>query len=604
LIDWLNFSKSANFYRKTGRLPKDAITKLFRDLRQHADSPSNNIFQHVKVRQGGSIWSAISFFYEREPAFFDGAPPTVREKICGFLLLVEHGDIATIFKSNLDLPSEFRSDHLRRIADDRVELAVARAGATFEQIRLRNMTNSRSMLRFKTLEADNLENVVTPFGASRFVPRGYRVRQNGDHYTATPSTGRIAMRSDRGNYRELVTWAGAIIDMLTDQTAQPSDFIRTFARPMDLASLPVGTVPTYFSVDSATLSFDLFDTEEPRELVRSATNGVTTLTRVETEDLLRIVDREFTLLDNGGIQIVDAASNDAVGEISIGKTRISLRRFDLPELRGVRIRSVDHVPGEEHLGIPLKRYLDQQDLFTVLFSDVTIVYLEGSLFRDGSLRDGSRFLSYFRVNDDLNNSTSEKGTLLANQVIFEVGSLFQIIVDSVSASDGNLACDDLGDEWADFIGVNRSAQPQTLSFYHAKHGDAQLGASPLHILVSQAVKNLGRFTSTPEILAAKVRTWGNTYNGDGIETSIPRLVRGDAAAMEQALNAAVASPDTIRRVFIVTSSLSFESLRETFMNISAGTAARPHFVQLYWLLMSYFSACTEVGAYPYVICRE
>ena len=74
--------------------------------------------------------------------------------------------------------------------------------------------------------------------------------------------------------------------------------------------------------------------------------------------------------------------------------------------------------------------------------------------------------------------------------------------------------------------------------------------------------------------------------------------------MEQALNAAVASPDTIRRVFIVTSSLSLESLRETFTNITTGTAARPHFVQLYWLLMSYFSACTEVGAYPYVICRE
>ena len=158
-----------------------------------------------------------------------------------------------------------------------------------------------------------------------------------------------------------------------------------------------------------------------------------------------MLDREFTLLDNGGIQIIDAASNDAVGEIGIGKTRISLRRFDLPELRDVRIRSVDHVPGEEHLGIPLKRYLDQQDLFTVLFSDVTIVYLEGSLFRDGSLRDGSGFLSYFRVNDDLNNSTSEKGTLLANQVIFEAGSLFQIIVDSVSAPDGNLACDDLGE---------------------------------------------------------------------------------------------------------------------------------------------------------------
>jgi len=35
-----------------------------------------------------------------------------------------------------------------------------------------------------------------------------------------------------------------------------------------------------------------------------------------------------------------------------------------------------------------------------------------------------------------------------------------------------------------------------------------------------------------------------------------------------------------------------------------GEAPTPHFVQLYWLLMSYFSACAEVGAYPYVVCQE
>ena len=32
-------------------------------------------------------------------------------------------------------------------------------------------------------------------------------------------------------------------------------------------------------------------------------------------------------------------------------------------------------------------------------------------------------------------------------------------------------CDDLGDEWADFIGINGSHQPKTISFYHAKYGD-------------------------------------------------------------------------------------------------------------------------------------
>lgn len=67
---------------------------------------------------------------------------------------------------------------------------------------------------------------------------------------------------------------------------------------------------------------------------------------------------------------------------------------------------------------------------------------------------------------------------------------------------------------------------------------------------------------------------------------------------------ALSSPDTIRRVFIVTSSLSRRQVEERFVMIRAGEPPRPHFVQLYWLLMSYFSACAEVGAYPYVVCQE
>ena len=30
---------------------------------------------------------------------------------------------------------------------------------------------------------------------------------------------------------------------------------------------------------------------------------------------------------------------------------------------------------------------------------------------------------------------------------------------------------------------------------------------------------------------------------------------------------------------------------------------RPHFVQLYWILMGFFSACAEIGAIGYVVCQ-
>ena len=52
MIDWLRSAKSANFYKKRKRLPKAVITELFRAIRQNSDSPSQNVFHHVKQPLG------------------------------------------------------------------------------------------------------------------------------------------------------------------------------------------------------------------------------------------------------------------------------------------------------------------------------------------------------------------------------------------------------------------------------------------------------------------------------------------------------------------------------------------------------------------------
>jgi hypothetical protein len=165
-------------------------------------------------------------------------------------------------------------------------------------------------------------------------------------------------------------------------------------------------------------------------------------------------------------------------------------------------------------------------------------------------------------------------------------------------------CDDLGDEWADFIGVNDESQPKTLSFYHAKHGDLTLGASALHVVVSQAIKNLGRMNASDEEIAAKLEKWQSVYRNDGEETAIQRVVGATAPQLQAILTNVLLSPDTIRRVFVVTTSLSRRQLEQQFEAIRAGNAPSAHFIQLYTLLMSFFSACIEVNANGYVVCQD
>ena len=193
---WLRSAKSANFYKKRRRLPKAAITELFRTIRQNSDTPSQNVFHHVKQPLGHASWSAIAFFYERAPSFLELPEGHARERVRGFLMLVEYRE-HVVFKSGLDLPSTFKTDYLRRAGDDRVEGAIAHADATFEQIRLRNMATSKYALRSKTLEANDLRTVVGPSG----------------------------------------------VDMLVDQKIESSPFIRAFARPVDLDSMPADVLP-------------------------------------------------------------------------------------------------------------------------------------------------------------------------------------------------------------------------------------------------------------------------------------------------------------------------------------------------------------------------
>ena len=605
MIDWLRTAKSAHFQAKAKRLPKKAIVNLFRTIRQNSEAPSNNIFLHVKEPFGHASWSALAFLYERDVAFLDPPDGDVKESICGFLLIVEHRDYVALFKSNLDVPLEFKTKYFQRIGDDKVEAAIARADVTFEQIRLRNMAGSKHALRNKTLEANDLQSVVGPAGASRYVPRGYRVRRGADHYVATPDSGKISMRSERTGYEELVQWAVSVIDLLIDQNAEPSAFIRTFARPIDLSSIPPTTIPTHFAVDVPTLVEELFESPELMQFVRGTGATAVSLNKAETEAVLASLNQSLLIRKvRKDLRVIHPQNDTQVGMVNIAKTRISLRKLNLPEIENIYIKLASQAAGDDDNGVPLKRYIDQNNLFTILFSDSSVVYLDGELYKDDSLVDGRTFLSYIRIDPQLNVVASEKGMFTAAHTTFDADSVFGVLVDRIAASDEVLVCDDLGNEWADFIGINGNHQPKTISFYHAKYDVLSLSASALHIVVSQAIKNLSRINLSHEDVVAKFDKWTTPYANNNVVTLIPRIVRGDEAILRAKITEALSSPDTIRRVFIVTSSLSRAQLYQQFEALRGGATPEPHFVQLYQLLMSYFSACIEVGAYASIVCQE
>ncbi|SDG55109.1 hypothetical protein SAMN04488542_1594 [Fontibacillus panacisegetis] len=111
----------------------------------------------------------------------------------------------------------------------------------------------------------------------------------------------------------------------------------------------------------------------------------------------------------------------------------------------------------------------------VTFSEFDVVYTNKRLFKDSKLLENlENFIDVFEEYPALENILSEKGTVNSHMTRFGRNTLFDF-VDSVLAPDPNyLFCDDLGNEFADFISVYNQ---KSVCFYHAKYASSQFSAS-------------------------------------------------------------------------------------------------------------------------------
>lgn len=116
-------------------------------------------------------------------------------------------------------------------------------------------------------------------------------------------------------------------------------------------------------------------------------------------------------------------------------------------------------------------------------------------------------------------------------------------------------------------------------------------------------QNLGNMMFPDERMQAKLELWGTLYNAAGQATQIQRTIRSGEMDLAAILRRARTAADARRRAVIVTSSLSRQAVADAFLAIQNGQRPAPSFVQLYWLLQSFFGACSEIGAIGMVVCQ-
>ena len=389
MIEDLEFGRAAYFYKTRKNITQNSINQLFISIRAQARSPSQNLFYSKRVALNGANYSSICFSFERRPLFLRPESEVI-ERVFGFLMLVERNGYVAILKSGLDITSSFKTKYLGKISNERVEKAIATHDAVFEQIRLKNMSASKLVLSTKSMSGRDLQNSVPLVSASRFVPQGYRVNRTDGNYSATPSTGRISIHGARVNYDALVSWSTAIISHLSGDQGQVSSFIENFARPIEIDAIPDGVEATHFSFDIAYLTEQILEPNAPMRLTREVNGQCVELTNVEVTDLFNELDFSFSLrTDQKTISIWNSSSDSQIGNLKYLKTRISLQKFTHPAIENIVISTRNDADQDDK---PLVRYIDANNLFSVIFSDLSLAYIEGNLFKDQAMIDwwGSR----------------------------------------------------------------------------------------------------------------------------------------------------------------------------------------------------------------------
>jgi hypothetical protein len=525
------------------------------------------------------VHSFLCFRTSRRVPFLLSTP--LSEVRYGFLLLIERrGHLAVFHRgaTGFDDPLVKSSRPVSRSRLTHIWSTAAR----YQKFTTRRMTIAKQDLRGASYEADDLEMALIPALAARSILQSIRMDSPQHGVVAvTPSTGRVQRSAGKTDIGGLLHFVDLTIDGLAVQ--HDSEFLKAFPEPVELAGMPVSVVPTGLLFDISTLHELLCTPDRPYTLRADAGKAA-------PEVLMESLSEVLNLRTNGNEWEAINQTGHVLGQLKKLKHAYKITAV---AAQGYFLRSHE---GDER---PLDQWLQLYGAYSLCFSDSDYFYSDDKLYRKaGFAREIATVSRHLIGQQSLDNARSEKGPSRypPGATNFAADSIFRILETSLSVNDRFLWCCDLGDEWADYIGLGSSE----VTFYHCKSGRPTSGASSFQIVIGQALKNLSRVKFRRDEVVRKIAAsrqrsqWG--------ATQIPLLARsvGGWNGFENELLAAIEGPTMRWQVAIVVTALS----KSGFEAEARQGRPTPHFVQLVWLLSAFISACRERDAHPLLYCRS
>ena len=600
LCDHLELNEGAYFYKKEAvEIGKDKIQKVFESVITEIEYElftkviRKKEIVHIPNTQD-IYYSLLIFRFTTYPSFLDfekeDFPSKLTENRLAYLLIVEINDYVILVKKNISHINSFINS-LTPIPSDTLAGVLVDNDTVFQQMKLSNMNMNENAMRNKSYEANSLENTMPMFGSNHTIVNTARFTNTDGLCAVNINTSRLAKFGAKKNLLGLLEWMNVLITKLDSYVPQDSFFSR-FAKPQlwkkqrDLLE-PVSLLIDIFKLYSHIQTLDCKDVFYKKE-----------------EDTYSVVTNTFAKYIISGVKCITLDENDKNIYRKKGKRNIGINKLK----SGLKVVACGNLFNSlyyrENNGENVKiiDLINDLGCFSVGFSNYSYIYMGKRLYMNvGIQKDFESILSILCPINEIVNVTSEKGDGYdATSTEFKNNSMFYVVEKNIFSNAEFLLCDDLGNEWADYIAINENS----MSYIHCKCNDGSetLSASKFQEIIGQAIKNIGNINPDDNSIQNKIRGMNNKWNS----TSINKCRKGIPTDYEKLYKKLRYNPNKVQEICLAVNYLSKSALADAFAKIKNNQALqqRNNVVQLAWLLSGFISTCKEADLNCRIFCRN
>lgn len=595
-INDLRFGACAYFYKlKEGKSYSD--TDIRNMMKEVTSSKINRyLFDEVRQADPSGVMYSIRVFkeYPKAPGFMSVPEEGWKEQKIGYFLFLEYRSHVAILRKYCTVPKTY-ADKLENIKYEDLIALFATDNTQFQTVSMQNMDASDHAMRYKSYQALNLKENISPIGTSHYYLRSVKGANDDDRFALTIGASRINEFEKDYNIHELCDWVRDTIDAIMGVGALESNFMKIFAKPEKYADVYQHLKPSSLLVFYGLI---MYIHDEQHANFYHVKNGNRTLLNEVTfyrymQQIMRSYEQVSTIVEPNCTRYFTGMKNAI--EIRKRKSGIMLlnKTWKNIDIEG----SVDG----QYDGT-LQDLINQHQLFNVYFTDTELVYNNKTLFRDTRLMSSAPHFIDILKPKLTRGFDYEKHPGKSSQGLndWHADSMFKYVEDTFKQNYTYFLCEDCGTEWADHIGISTDR----VTFFVEKHKVSKDSASDFQDVVGQALKNLANLMPSDKQFEDRREIWSGLYQNSNMQRYRSATGSVDEAIAEWKKNNL--RPNCKREMCLVVDFLSHDEFERQLSDIANGNPV-PHEAELrqrLWLLSSFVNSCLEYGVQPLIYCKQ